>query len=86
MKVWITKYALTQGVFEAEVANFDPVRVQYCRLPAHPSAPLEWAESKEFHTSLGEALDRADDMREAKIKILKKQLRKLEEMKFKVEQ
>lgn len=81
MRVFITKYALTRGIYEVEgeVSNEgDSVEVKggdhltsfFC------GKGKNWCETKE------EAIARAEEMRKLKINNLKKQIKKLEEMKF----
>ena len=81
MKVWITKYALTEGIYssEAEACSSPHIIVikgdginefdQYFRRG-------EWFESR------SDACDAADDMPERKIKSLRKQIARLEELSF----
>jgi len=85
MKVWITKYALTAGILavEAELSTINAGIVKCRRSPAHLQ---EYAHSGEWHTSQSDAIDRAEDMRDAKIKSLRKQIAKLEAMKFEVKE
>lgn len=80
MKIYITKYALTSGIKEVEISpdklSSDVVLVgdwnNYCH-------------KGEWHKSYAEALVRANEMRQAKIKSLKRSLSKLEAMKFEKE-
>jgi hypothetical protein len=85
MKVWITKYAMTEGILavDAEHSQINAGTVKYRRSPKHLQ---EYAHSGEWHTSQSDAIDRAEDMREAKIKSLRKQIAKLEAMKFEVKE
>jgi hypothetical protein len=86
-KVWITKYALTQGVFTAENVELcldtvpdgsmisfktqnDPSGFGYVQMYHKP----DWHESREA------AKARAEAMRMAKIKTLRKQLDKISTM------
>lgn len=74
--VWITKYALTKGIYEKEVqeTNFkDMVSVPNSIESFHKP---HWHESKE------EALKQAETMRAKRIISLKKEVRKLEDLKF----
>jgi hypothetical protein len=74
-KVWISRYALTRGVYETDVEesggycySTDIYRIQY--------PPNAW------HQTRGEALARAEEMRQAKVASLRKQLTKLERKVF----
>ena len=81
MKVWITKYALTQGIFEAEASEckgFDgmiEVANRYSYEFYHGEGK-DWCRTKEY------AISRAEEMRKKKISSLKAQIEKLENMKF----
>jgi len=79
MKVWITKYALTQGVFEKEmtqaVENPSMIHDTKC-------VQFFFGEGKEWHKTEEGANARAEQMRLDKIASLKKQLAKLEKLKF----
>lgn len=80
MKVWITKYALTKGIIETEAEDCgdDMVRVHnkgYCDSYYHK-------EGNEWHRTKQSAISKAEEMRKKKIESLKKQIRKLENMKF----
>lgn len=87
MKVWITKYALSKGIFAQEVTPcqfMNSGRVFYV-----PEGRPEWqreyanGEGKEWHRTRESAIARAEEMRTAKIASLKKQIAKLEKMEFK---
>ena len=84
MKVWITKYALTQGIFKCE-AIVKPFMGMYIVIPQYLGTPLgrfkllkadEWTSVKEI------AIDDAEEMRQKKIDSLKNQIKKLAVMKF----
>lgn len=79
MKVFITKYALTQGIYEVEVketANPDMV------VEANNSLAYYHGKGKEWHLKKEDAIQKAEEMRSKKIKSLKKQIEKIEKMKF----
>lgn len=79
MKVWITKYALTRGVFEMEVksqsedgtAVYGKSWDDYYR-----------GEGREWHRTKVSAIKKAEEMRQKKIASLLKQIEKLKQMKF----
>ena len=81
MRVFIAKYALTQGIYEVEgeVSNEgDSVEVKggdHLTSFFHGKGK-DWCGTKE------EAIARVEEMRKLKINNLKKQIKKLEEMKF----
>lgn len=74
MKVWITKYALTRGIVEAE-ANAPSDRVV-----KFPNGKILYVGHS--YADKKEAIQKADEMRVRKIASLKKQIEKLEKMKF----
>lgn len=76
MKAFITKYALTEGIIEVEYTHiFNDGSItfegEYCTVS-------EWQSSKD------DAIKKAEEMREKKIKSLKKQLDKLANLTFKL--
>lgn len=83
MKVWITKYALTKGIIEAEtdkISNDGFCHAYWidkngykCNSFFHP---------KYFEKDKESAVSKAEEMRQKKIASLKKQIEKLEKMKF----
>lgn len=81
MKVWITKYALTKGVFEVEGEVKDN-----CFIGGNVIAGWYYASylGKQWHRTKADALDEAERMRDAKVKSLRKQITKLEAMTFDV--
>lgn len=74
MKVWITKYALTRGLFQTEATDLGDEMIETeNQTYFHKN---EWAKSKD------EAIIIAELKRRNKIASLKKQLNKLEKMRF----
>lgn len=79
MKVWITKFALSTGIYEIEakvVDNTDGKIVEQIARTGDRYNRLEWHETKEL------AIKRAEEMRAMKIDSLQKQIKKFEAMKF----
>ena len=77
MKVWITKYALTQGILEREVElplRDYPTMIKVC--------DLEYYHGSEWHVTRKAALIEAEQMRGRKIKSLERQLTKLKKLSF----
>ena len=81
MKVWITKYALTEGIFEVDgdLREGDTM-ISYKR-------GSDWnqyvhGEGKEWHRTESLARLRAEDMRKARIASLHKSIAKLEKLRF----
>jgi hypothetical protein len=82
--VWITKYAMTKGIEKKEAIlslelwpSGSTVEVKYTYNTAYFHS-----EGKDWHRTEASALSRAEEMRLAKIASLKKQIAKLEKMKF----
>lgn len=80
MKVWITKYALSRGIIEAdgEFTSSDSVSILNRDLPL----PTHWFYKGDWHSDKESAIKKAEEMRQKKIENLKKQIQKLEEMRF----
>lgn len=79
MKVWITRYALTTGIteVEAEDCGDDMIRVR------EGSGFLFYhKEGRDWHRTKESAVAKAEEMRQKKITSLKKQIDKLEKMRF----
>lgn len=83
---WITKYALTDGVIKVsgKVNHEISSRMFTYRLPGDFSDT--YVHGNDWHRTEHEALDRAEKMRAKKIASLKKQIAKLEAMKFVVKE
>lgn len=75
MKIWVSKYALTDGITEHDcIVEGDHAYItkfQYVN-----------GEGKNWHTTKEEAFERADVMRKERIASLRKQIARLEEMRF----
>lgn len=83
MKVWITKYALTSGIFEAEAkicTNISPTMISV----NEDGTPNQCFHGNDWHRTVGDALSRAEEMRIARLKSLDKQAKKIAAMKFKI--
>lgn len=81
MKVWITRYALTVGIFEVDANKSDrtPAMVSYRR---SINSLLEFAHGKDWHETYQDALLRAEEMKVGKIKSLEKQINKISKLTF----
>ena len=84
MKAWITKYALTSGIQEIEAEGSESGNM--IREVGQSAYGYYHGRGKEWHLSYAEAAVRAEEMRLAKIKSVKKQLAKLEAMSFPLDQ
>ena len=80
MKVWITKYAMTRGIIEADgkLTSSDSVSISNRDL----SLPTHWFYKGYWHSDKESAIQKSEEMRQKKIESLKKQIKKLEEMRF----
>ena len=80
MKAFITKYALTKGIYEIDA--------EVCQNPKIiKRASGNWVdyyrnEGKDWHKTKESAILRANEMRAAKIKTLQKQIIKLDKLTF----
>lgn len=80
MKVWITRYALTEGVFEEEVELLEQFpNIGVVKERGGYYQPPDWHRTRE------EAVKRAEEMRVKKIASLKRQIDKLSKMRFEKE-
>jgi len=75
-KVYITTYALTSGITEAE-GEISDLGFFYQRKPW-----VSYSGTKEYYKTIGEAKIAAEQKRLKKIESVKKQLSKLEKLKF----
>ena len=79
MKVWITKYAMTSGIKEIECEDCENGAVKETE---NPFPKFYHDEGKEWHRTKESAIQKAEEMRQKRIKSLKKQIEKLERMRF----
>lgn len=87
MKIWITKYALTQGIEEIDlnqVKEFEMTDTGYLcfRRNGKYSFATEIYSQKEWYRTKKSAIKEAKEMRQKKIESLKKQIKKLGKMRF----
>lgn len=77
MKAWITKHALTKGIYEMEVKSMSEGSVY-----GKAWNEAYHGEGKEWHRTYDSAVATAEEMRKRKITSLKNQIAKLEKMEF----
>lgn len=77
MNVWISKYALTKGIYEVEVNTTDS---EY--MIVDKNNPISFYHKNEWHKTKEDAIKRAIELRDKKIKSLEKQIDKLKNMEF----
>lgn len=88
MKVWITKYALSHGIWTGEVNEPTDSGTIECKRPMTPKGGKELlfgyfhGEGREWHRTEEAAKTKALEMRDKKVLSLLKKIRKLEAMKF----
>lgn len=80
--VWVTKYALSQGIFEADAQHCQSVSERMICIPATGDTLAQHYHKPDWHTSREEAVAHARAMRDKKIVSLEKQLKKLRGMEF----
>ena len=80
MRVWITKYALTKGIIEvdAKLTSSDSVSI----VELNTDLNMHWFYKGDWYSDKESAIKKAEEMRQKKIASLKKQIEKLEQMKF----
>jgi hypothetical protein len=85
-KVWITKYALTQGIHEVGVRECLDVRPDGDMVERDPPSSFGGicyhGKGRDWHETKEGAIACADEMRRKKIASLKKQIAKLEKINF----
>ena len=81
MKVWDSKHALTSGIKELEVKQSE----DFPEMVVHNAGEMDYylhGEGREWHRTLKSAAIKAENMRIAKIDSLRKQIAKLEALRF----
>lgn len=81
MKVWITKYALTQGIYETEGEIAKSNSDMFCT-PKIMESYASYYFKPYWHETKEDAIAHAEKLRAAKIKSLEKQLAKIKTMQF----
>ena len=84
MKAWITKYALTKGIFVIDAKVCERVSDDMIENVGPDAGPFPYyhGEGRDWHRTEFAAVSRANQMRDYKILSLKKQLARLEKLKF----
>ncbi len=81
MKVWITRYALSEGIFEVEAEKINMMgMIKYP--PLTPTIGNCYSHKPDWHETFDDALNQAERMRTRKIASLRAQLEKLEKLGF----
>ena len=78
MKVYVTKYCLTNGIIEADLGKFE---THYIGKLSWDNGPSIYSLEEAFE-SLAEAKANAEERRKKKIKSLEKKIEKLQALRF----
>ncbi|MFO0449690.1 MAG: hypothetical protein ACK52I_13715 [Pseudomonadota bacterium] len=82
MKIWNSKYALTEGLIEQEGEEYGEVGSSIVRVGSLPRQEYLHGEGKQWHRTRESALARAEVMRKVKIASVRRQLARLEALRF----
>ena len=87
MKVWITKYCLTMGIQEMEAnvcsANGDMIeKVKDNESKEFQPTEFYHGKGRDWHDNKNSAIKRANEIKSKKIESIKKQLKRIENLKF----
>ena len=78
MEVWITKYALTKGIFKLQVIDVGDGMVR----SADNVLEMYHKEGRDWHRAKESAIAKAEKMRQKKITSLEKQIDKIKKLDF----
>lgn len=82
IRVWITKYALTRGIYQSNVEMCNPETSPNGMIVDTTTGCSVYFHKRDWCHTREEAVGQAHEMRVKKIQSLKKQLTKLESMTF----
>ena len=82
MKVWITKYALTDGIIEAESDTQTQNKEKVFAFWNNDEFGIFYPSKGELFYDKESAIQKAEEMRQKEVESLKKKIKKLEEMRF----
>jgi len=83
MKVWVTKYALSEGILELDAALYKTDGMQEYVVVRNERFPCRtFFCANEWHYTKEAAIARAEEMRIKKLQSLNKQIKKLSALKF----
>jgi hypothetical protein len=82
MRVWITKYALTQGILEKEADICKTVSGDMIEIQGTRFAEYYHGKGRDWHLTKEDAIKKAEKMKQNKIKNIEKQLDNLRNLKF----
>lgn len=81
LTVWISKYALSQGIYSVEVIDCFDISPDMVR-DGRKEYSTQFYHGGDWHRTREEAVSRAEQIRSKKIASLKKQIEKLEKRSF----
>ena len=84
IEAYITKYALTQGIFKCRGYIVHDIPSMFCVNQYFPEYYHNSGSKKEWTLDLEEAFKEAERLRDAKIKSLEKNLKKIKTLQIKV--
>lgn len=82
---YVTKYALTQGILTVNAQLCERSSTEMIEVVGSRSGGVSQyfhGKGKDWHTSMADAIAKANEMRLKKIESMKKQIEKLESMRF----
>jgi methyl coenzyme M reductase beta subunit len=82
IKAWITKHALTQGIYSVKAEVCLDISDKMISTMESGGVMQQCFHKPDWHESWLAAVVRAEDMRKKKIASIKKQIKKLEDLKF----
>ena len=82
--VWVSKYALTKGIIKV-LATKCVSDDSWRKCTLHEGGFPVYLKEGSWHSSPEEAITKAEQMRKNRLASLKKQMKKLEELKFQAE-
>ncbi len=82
MRVWVTRYALTQGILEIEGEDCGDSMFHYPGNHMDRYDQYYHGQGENWHLTRESAVKRAEEMRVAKIASLQKQIEKLKKVSF----
>jgi hypothetical protein len=80
---YVTKYALTDGIIKVYAEHCVSVSDKMIAFPAGAHSQ-NYIHGNDWHFTEGDALAKAEEMRQKKIASLKKQIARLEKLEFKI--
>jgi len=82
MKIWNTRYCLTDGITEHEAERFENSELVTIRKIGSGCDMHLHGEGKDWHRSLESAITRANEIKIKKLQSLDKQIKKISDIEF----